>query len=219
MKKVFVYTAAAILMVACNENAPSNASTFSTRDSVKPVETKKEPVSTAPLDSAIMMKNWENYMTPSDAHKKMATWNGNWNGDVTMWQAPGAPPMNSKTTVVNKMILGGRYQESIHAGNMMGMAFEGRSIMGYDNAKKSFTNTWIDNTGTGTMILDGLWDETTKTITLKGKMIDPSAGNSNELDVRETYKVIDDKNHVMEMFAHDKDGKEFKTMEIKFTRK
>lgn len=218
MKKVIIY-AAAIIMVACNDNAGSNSTTASTTDTSVKEEPKKETATTPPLDSATMTKNWETYMTPSDAHKTMAGWNGNWSGDVTMWQMPDAPPQTSKTTAVNKMILGGRYQESVHTGNMMGMPFEGRSMMGYDNAKKVFINTWMDNMGTGTMVMEGPWDEATKTITLKGKMIDPSAGNANELDVRETYKVIDDKNHVMEMYCNGKDGKEFKTMEIKFTRK
>ncbi len=219
MKKIFICATAAIIMVACNDNAASNSTTVSSTDTSVKEEPKTETVTTPPLDSATMMKNWETYMTPSDAHKKMASWDGSWNGDVTMWQVPDAPPQTSKSTTVNKTILGGRYQESVHTGNMMGMSFEGRSMMGYDNAKKVFTSTWIDNMGTGMMIMEGPWDEATKTITLKGKMIDPSAGNATELDVRETYKIIDDKNHVMEMFCNGKDGKEFKTMEIKFTRK
>lgn len=219
MKKVIIYAAASILFVACNDNAASNTNNASTTDTSVKEEPKKETLTSAPLDSATMMKNWETYMTPSDVHKIMASWDGSWNGDVSMWQMPDAPPQTSKSTTVNKMILGGRYQEAIHTGNMMGMPFEGRSMMGYDNAKKVFTNTWVDNVGTGTMILEGPWDAASKSITLKGKMIDPSAGNTNEVDVKEIYKVLDDKNHVMEMYAKDKDGKEFKTMEIKFTRK
>ena len=175
MKKVIIY-AAAIIMVACNDNAASNTSTASTTDTSVKEESKKETLTSAPLDSATMMKNWETYMTPSDAHKIMAAWNGNWNGDVTMWQAPDAPAQTSKSTTVNKMILGGRYQEAIHTGNMMGMPFEGRSMMGYDNAKKVFTNTWVDNMGTGTMIMEGPWDETSKTITLTGTGVDPTTG-------------------------------------------
>ena len=219
MKKIFIYASAVMLFTACNENAKTNTETASTTDTANKEVSAKETVATAALDSATMMKNWESYMTPSDAHKIIAAWDGNWNGDVSMWQSAGATVQMSKTYTVNKMILGGRYQESIHKGNMMGMPFEGRSMMGYDNAKKVFTSTWIDNMGTGTMVMEGPWDNATKTITLKGKMIDPSAGNTNEVDVKEIYKVIDDKNHVMEMYAKDKDGKEFKTMEIKFTKK
>ena len=64
----------------------------------------------------------------------------------------------------------------VHSGNMTGMPFEGMSLMGYDNAKKIFTNTWVDNFGTGTITMEGTWDDKTKSITLKGKGIDPMSG-------------------------------------------
>lgn len=99
------------------------------------------------------MKAWQDYMTPGDVHKMMAKYNGEWNEEVTMWMAPGAPPTVSKATAKNEMIMGGRYQLSKSTGNMMGMPFEGMSTVGYDNAKKQFTSTWIDNFGTGTMAL------------------------------------------------------------------
>lgn len=163
------------------------------------------------------MKSWMTYMTPGGVHKMMAKWDGAWKGEVTMWMAPGQPPSKSSSMAANKMILGGRYQESKHSGDFNGMPFEGVSTTGYDNAKKVFISTWIDNMGTGIMTLEGPWDEATKSIMLKGKSIDPMSGK--EMDVRETFKIIDDNNQVMEMFAIGPDGNEFKTMEIKFSRK
>jgi hypothetical protein len=100
---------------------------------------------------------------------------------------------------------------------MMGMPFNGRSIVAYDIHKNEFMNTWIDNMGSGIMYLKGPWDEATKTITLKGKMTDP--GTKGDVDVKETFRIIDDNTQEMEMFTMMPDGKEFKTMNIKFTRK
>lgn len=162
------------------------------------------------------MKAWMDYMTPGDVHKMLAKDDGEWNSDITMWMQPGAPPQKYTGKSVNKMILGGRYQQSVHTGNMMGMPFEGISTLGYDNLKKVFMNTWVDNMGTGIMYMEGPWDPATKTVHLKGKMLDPSTGK--DCDVRETFKIIDDNTQLMEMFVT-KDGKESKTMEIKFTRK
>ena len=162
------------------------------------------------------MKAWTAYMTPGDVHKMMAKSDGTWTGDVSMWMAPGQEPSKSTSTCVNRMILGGRYQESKHSGNMMGMPFEGISTTGYDNAKKVFVNTWIDNMGTGIMMLEGPWDEASKSVILKGKSIDPMTGK--EMELREVFKMIDDNTQLMEMYAVGPDGKEFKTMEIKFTR-
>lgn len=67
------------------------------------------------------------------------------------------------------------------------------------------------------MVLKGPWDEATKTITLKGKMVDP--GTKMDTDVRETFKIVDDNNQEMEMFVMTPEGKEFKTMHINYTRK
>jgi Protein of unknown function (DUF1579) len=158
-------------------------------------------------------------MTPGNVHKMMAAWDGKWDGEVTMWQAPGAPPEVSKSITTNKMVMGGRYQLSNHTGNMMGQPFEGMSTLAYDNNKKVFISTWIDNMGTGLMKLEGPWDEATKSINLTGKMIDPSAGNAKETAIKEIFKIIDDKTQVMEMYGPYHDGKEYKMMEIKYTRK
>ena len=54
-------------------------------------------------------------------------------------------------------------------------------------------------------------------ISMKGMQTDPMTGKT--MQVRETFRVVDDKTQVMEMFCPGPDGKEFKTMEIKLTRK
>ncbi len=102
---------------------------------------------------------------------------------------------------------------------MMGMAFEGMSLMAYDNAIKKFTSSWIDTWSTGIMNMSGSWDEATKSITLSGTMPD-ICRPGKECTMREVYKVADDNTHIMEMYGPDpKTGKEMKMMEIKFTRK
>ncbi len=167
-------------------------------------------------DQASMQQAWMTYMTPGDIHKMLAESDGEWNEDITMWMAPGAPPTKSTATAVNKMIMGGRYQQSMHTGNFNGMPFEGMSLLGYDNAKKVFMSSWVDNMGTGIMQMEGTWDPNTKTINFSGSTIDPMTGK--EMKVRETYKIVDKNTHMMEMFMT-QDGKESKSMEIKFTRK
>jgi hypothetical protein len=162
------------------------------------------------------MKAWMTYMTPGPMHEMLAKANGEWTQDVTMWMDPAGPPTKSTATCTNTMILGGRYQQSHSKGDMNGMPFEGTSTVGYDNAKKIFMSTWIDNMGTGIMYTEGTYDEKTKTINFGGECVDPMSGK--QMKVRETFKMIDDNNQYMEMFMT-QNGKEFKTMEIKFTRK
>lgn len=162
------------------------------------------------------MKAWQNFMTPGKMHKEMAKWDGTWTTEATMWMDPSAQPVTSKGSCTNKMILGGRYQQSNYKGNMMGMPFEGMGILAYDNAKKVLVSTWMDNMGTGIMKLEGTWIEQTKLINFSGTCTDPSTGR--EMNVRETYNALNDNMHVMMMYMPDASGKEFKTMEIKFTR-
>ncbi|MGI8952294.1 MAG: DUF1579 domain-containing protein [Chitinophagaceae bacterium] len=162
------------------------------------------------------MQKWTVFMTPGDTHKMLAKSDGNWNEDITMWMVPNTPAQKSTATCVNKMILGGRYQESISTGAFNGMPFEGHSIVGYDNAKKILVSSWIDNFGTGIIYMEGTYDPSTKTATFKGKETDPMTGN--DIDVRQTMQFIDDNTQLLTMYQT-QNGQEFKSMEIKFTRK
>ena len=166
-------------------------------------------------DNEAGMKAWQTYMTPGDVHKMLAQSDGDWNEEVTFWMQPGAPPTTSKSKVHNEMILGGRYQLAKHTGDMMGMPFEGMNLLGYDNAKKIFISTWIDNMGTGVMTLQGPWDEKTNTVNLKGVEVDPMTGK--DMNVRETFQIIDKDTQKLEMFTII-NGKESKTMVINLTR-
>lgn len=161
-------------------------------------------------------KAWMDYMTPGSMHKMMAMADGDWKTDMTFWMAPDAPPMTQAGNCTNKMILGGRYQESRHTSSFDGQPFEGIGLLGYDNAKKVFQSTWVDNMGSGIMYLEGKWDDATRSVTLTGKTTDPATGK--EQLIREVFKWVDDNNQVMEMYMMT-DGKEFKSMELKLTRK
>lgn len=163
------------------------------------------------------MKAWQAFATPGEVHKMLAKSDGTWIGDVTMWMAPGAPAQKSTATAENKMIMNGLYQQSMHKGDMMGMPFEGMSIVGYDNAKKIFVTSWIDNMGSGIMHMEGPWDPKTNSMTLTGTQTDPVSGKS--IPMKEIFKIIDNDTQLMEMYCPGPDGKEFKTMEIKMTRK
>ena len=163
------------------------------------------------------VKKLMEYATPSDIHKEMAKWDGEWTEEIQMWMAPGAPVQSMQASCVNKMVMGGRYQESKHTGNFMGMPFEGVSTIGYDNVRKVFVSSWVDNMGTGMIYLEGTWNEATKSAEFKGKATDPMTGKS--VDTRQVVKIVDDNTQIMEQYTTPPGGKEYKSMEIKFTRK
>jgi hypothetical protein len=163
-----------------------------------------------------MMKAMNAYRTPGDMHKMMAFWDGTWECEYSMWMEAGKEPFKSKGTMTSKMMLDGRYNEMHYNGNFMGEPMLGISLNAWDNAKKKFVNTWIDNFGTGVMLMEGPWDAATKTIQLYGKMTDPVSGGDTK--VRQFITIIDDNTQKMQMWV-DNVGTEMKTMEMIMKRK
>lgn len=209
---------AVVLLAACNNPAADKAGVSDTAKTTPTAPTTASDAEWKPVDSATAMKAWMDYATPGEPHKAMAKGAGNWEGETTMWMAPGAPPVTSKSSCTSKMAMGGRYDVTTFSGSFMGQPFEGMSIMGYDNSKKAYVSTWIDNMGTGMMRMEGQPDASGKTITMTGKMTDPATGK--ECDVKEINTFVDDDHHTMEMYGPDPaTGKQYKNMEIKFTRK
>jgi hypothetical protein len=167
-------------------------------------------------DQSEMMKVWQDYMTPGDVHKMLAKDVGEWKQTITSWMNPGQPPSKSEGTCVNEMILGGRYLQSKQTSTVMGMPMEGINIIGYDNAKKVFHSYWIDNMSTGIMVGEGPYDESTKTITIKGKYFNPMT--KTDSDFREVYKLVDDNHREFELFMIE-NGQEMKNLHVDYERK
>ena len=161
------------------------------------------------------MQKMMDYMKPSAMHQMLAKSAGKWKEEMTMWVAPEAEPMKMEITCEMKMILNGMYLESVSTGNFGGMPFEGRNVVGYDNIKKIFQSTWVDNMGSGITYFEGPYDEATKTVTFSGKMVEPSEGK--EIEVKETMQFVDDNTQIMTMYKI-AGGKEVKMMQIKLTR-
>ena len=161
-------------------------------------------------------QKWTEYMTPSAMQQMMAGWDGEWEEEITMWAGPDAPSQEMKASCENKMILDGRYQQAKHEGSFMGMPFNGISITGYDNLRKVFVSSWIDNFGTGMIYMEGTWDDAAKAMTLTGKMTDPSTGGQTE--IRQVLTILDKNNQVLDQYTVE-NGTPYKSMEIKLSRK
>ncbi|WP_333695818.1 DUF1579 domain-containing protein [Flavobacterium sp.] len=212
MKLKFVTLIAIISLISCGKKEETNSDNATVKDSTIVEETTV----TIP-DSATIAKAWNDFMTPGEPHKMLALENGTWHEEMTLWMEPGAEPMKNTMTAVSKMILGDRYQETIHKGEFMGIPFEGKSTLAYNNASQEYTSTWIDNMSTGIMIMSGKYDEATKTLNFSGTTVDPVT--KKEKAVREIYTIVDENTRKMEMFDVDYSGKEYKSMEIIMTRK
>jgi hypothetical protein len=153
---------------------------------------------------------------PGPAHKMLDGMAGSWDTKVSSWMVPGSEPMVSNGTSENKWIMGGRYMEQRFKGDFMGMPFEGLGYTGYDNVKKQYFGTWVDNMSTGMMTSVGTGGSG-NTMTFKGTYADPMTGK--DVTCEEKVTVIDNDHTVFEMWAPGPDGKMFKSMEIAYARK
>ncbi|MBI3139095.1 MAG: DUF1579 domain-containing protein [Sphingobacteriales bacterium] len=163
------------------------------------------------------MKAWQNFMTPGDMHKWLAGRTGTWEAEVSMWMDPAAPPTKSKSTDVVTMSPSGLFQIGNYSSTMMGMPFQGQSTLGYDNAKKKFVLSWIDNFSSGMVIMYGEYDAATKTLSLTGVQTDPVTGKDSP--IRQVNVYHDEDSYTTTMYGAGMDGKEMKFMEGTYHRK
>lgn len=154
--------------------------------------------------------------TPGPEHQALAAMAGNYDLKVKGWQAAGSPPEESVGTAVRSTALGGRVMvEEVH-GNMMGMPFEGHGMSGFDNVTGKYWSTWTDSMGTGLMVSEGTCDAQ-KACTFNGSWNDPV--KKGKINARMTTHWTSPTVEVFEMYGPGKDGKEFKMMEITYTKK
>ena len=172
-----------------------------------------------------MMKQMMELSKLNENHKLLSSLDGNWNYTIKFWMNPdpNAKPEESKGTAVRKSIMDGRFSIMDVAGKMempgpdgkkKEMTFKGHGIEGYDNVKKKFVGSWIDNMGTGIMFSEGDYDPTTKTFTYTSEF---EAIPGMKQQIREVMKIVDN-NHMAFEWYENQGGQEKKTMEINYTR-
>lgn len=158
------------------------------------------------------------YGTPGPEHTLLKSMEGTWHVKVKMYMEPGKPPSESEGTSVRSMILEGRYLQDKFEGSFFGQKFEGIGVMAFDRFKKSYSMTWIDSMGTGVMNSTGTYDAKTKTFTFTSpEDVDPISGK--KMKMRDTLRIVSDKQHLLEMYRVAPGEPEFKVMEISYTRK
>jgi hypothetical protein len=206
-----------------------------TTDAVKPAVTSPATATTTTAATTAaqpsademqkMMQQMMELSKLNENHKLLTSLDGTWNCTVKMWMDgdTSKKPDVSKSTAVRKSIMDGRYVVMDVNGKMQmpgpdgkkkEVTFKGQGTEGYDNVKKKFVGTWMDNMGTGIMMSEGVYDQATKTFTYTGEM-EMMPGMKQKF--REVVKITDN-DHMDFEYYEDRGGKEMKTMEIAYTR-
>jgi len=154
---------------------------------------------------------------PGPEHKHLAALAGTWDQTIKFKMDPAGEWQESKNVETIKVVCGGFFVAAETNGQMMGAPFEGRNLMGYDNHKKKFTAMWIDSFGSYMTLMEGTYDEKTKTLTMTGDMLEPMSGKYMKVRMTTEDKSADE--HVAKMYMPGPDGKEFVMMEITSKRR
>ena len=159
------------------------------------------------------------YGTPGENHKKLEPLVGHWTCAGKMWDAPDQTPTEITATADYEWALGNRFLMShVQGGAMPGMpAFEGMGVMGYDNFRQQYVTGWVDNMNTAVFTSTGKVDATGKVFTFTGKADDASTGKKDQT-FRSVMTLNSNDKITEEMYGPGPDGKEFKAMEIVYTR-
>ena len=86
-KPAFIFPFLAAAIISCNNTTSNKAANTQMVDSqsVVTAHVKASTPPPPPVDSATMMKNAMDYMTPGDVHKMLASYSGKWSEEMTMW--------------------------------------------------------------------------------------------------------------------------------------
>ena len=157
-------------------------------------------------------------MAPGAQHAMLGSMAGTWSFTMTFWMEPGAPPQTATGTAERTMAFDGRVLEERVSSDIMGMPFQGVGHTGYDNVTGEWWSTWMDNMGTGVILMKGTVDEETHTATWEGEMSDPMAGGKRPMKIVMRHEGPD--KEVSEFYGPNPagGGEMVKTMEIVYER-
>lgn len=179
-----------------------------------------------PPEQKAMMEAWEKAAALTENHKRLEYMSGEWNYVCKHWMDTAGEPSVSTGVAVARPLFDGRYYQSEHSGKFtmpgpdgqeQACDFRGISLTGFDNLRGKYVGTWIDNMGTGILMVEGTYDPATKAFVYAGEM-DDCMNPGTRIKIREVIRVLDKDKHVFEWFET-RDGKEIRTMEITYTRK
>ncbi|NJN33703.1 MAG: DUF1579 domain-containing protein [Saprospiraceae bacterium] len=151
-------------------------------------------------------------------HKLLARSIGTWTGDASVWYSADKPPISSASMLKSYMDANGRFQISEIEGNVTGTGkpFTGVRLTGYDPVRKVFTKAMIQDGNPG-VVMEGKWDEATKSTTMYYKQFD---NNGMENSLKEVYTYVDENTEILEIYkTNTTNGKDFRVLKVVWKRK
>lgn len=166
-------------------------------------------------EEAAMMAAYQKAGAPGKQHAELAKTAGDYTLSIRSWEKPGAPPSEEHGTATRKMTLDGRVLVETVQATMHGQPFTGHGMTGYDNASGKWWSTWNDSMSTGLMVSEGNCDDE-GACTFTGSWNDPVT--KGKVRARMVTRWINPRTETFAMYAPGPDGKEYKMMEMTYSR-
>lgn len=177
----------------------------------------QEPADGMTAEQQAMMVEWAKIAAPSDHHKHLDHFVGDWKTKTKMYMGgPGSSAMESEGTSEIKWVLDGRFIQDHHKGTMMGQPYEGFGMTGYDNYRNMYISSWYSNMGTNVLTMTGMRNPKTGNFTYYGEMDEPGLKVIGRT-VKYVTKIIDADHHTFEIIDLHA-GDDYTVIKIDYTR-
>ena len=168
-------------------------------------------------DNESLIDTWVQHAMPGEHHRLLEKMAGQWTTAVKFRMNAEAPVVESAGTCTRKWILGKRFLLEEFDGGELGLPFQALAIYGYDAFEKKYTSVWVDTMNTAITTSQGTCQRQCETIAFTGRHGDPWTGTMKPS--RGVTRFINENQHGLELYEPGPDGKEFKILEIVYTRK
>ena len=185
-------------------------------DGAQVPDAAKDAKAPVEADDEALIDNWVRHAMPGEQHKLLGRMTGRWDMKVKYWMNAAVPAVESEGVCVRKWILGKRFVLEEFDGGNLALPFEGLAIYGYDAFEKKYTSVWVDSMSTAITTSLGACVEDCARIRFVGRHGDPWSGTKR--DSRGMTRFVSEDEHVLELHEPGADGKEFKMLEITYTR-
>lgn len=128
----------------------------------------------AALDPDHPQARWMAFSRPGAAHRELERLLGDWETTTAIWLEPGGEPYAvSRGTASHTWLEQGRWLALESSGTLMEIPHHGFGMLGYDNFKKKYVASFVDNVTTSMITMEGSWDEAGAVLRLFGTVDEP----------------------------------------------
>ncbi len=160
---------------------------------------------------------WAALSKPGESHKLLDAFAGSWDVRIRFWSSPSAAPQDSHGTSTLSWILGDRFLQEDFQGDVLGEAYQGLGLMGYDAAARRFMTVWLDSLNTVIAMQQGSYSPDKGTFELRGEVYDPLIGRNKT--TRSEIRILSPNEYSVSMIDMAPNGADFKSLEIVYTRR